>query len=100
MAPSLSRGTALVYILQLRSGSLYVGSSDDAEARFTEHERGTACRTTIIDPPQSLLWVEIQPDFSSARRREAQIKKWSRAKKETLISGDLSQLKKLSKSRH
>lgn len=99
MAPSLSRGTALVYVLRLRSGALYVGCSDDAETRFTEHVNGTACRTTTIDPPRSLLWVEIQPAFSTARRREAQIKKWSRAKKEALIANDISRLKALSRSR-
>ena len=99
MAPSLSRGTALVYILRLRSGALYFGCSDDAETRFIEHAKGTACRTTAIDPPRSLLWVEAQPDFSTARRREAQIKKWSRAKKEALITHDISRLKALSRSR-
>src|SRR5947207_2701871 len=85
MAPSLPRGVALIYILRLRSGAL-VGCSDDAEARFTRHAKGTACRTTAIDPPCSVLWVEIHSDFSAARRREAQIKKWSRAKKEALIA--------------
>ena len=88
---------ALVYILKLRSGALYVGCSDDVEGRFIRHANGTAC--TAIDPPQSVLWVEIHSDFSAARRREAQIKKWSRARKEALIANDLSQLKALSRSR-
>lgn len=99
MAPSLSRGVALVYILRLRSGALYIGCSDDAELRFARHANGTACRTTAIDPPRSVLRVEIHTDFSAARQREAQVKKWSRAKKEALIANDLSRLKALSKSR-
>jgi putative endonuclease len=99
MAPSLSRGTPFVYILRLRSGNFYVGCSTDFEARFREHEHGTACRTIAIDPPEALLFVETQSDFPTARRRESQIKRWSRAKKQALISGDYPLLQRLSKSR-
>jgi putative endonuclease len=99
MVPSLSRGIPFVYILRLRSGNFYVGCSTDFEARFREHERGTACRTTAIDPPEALLFVEIQSDFRTARQRESQIKRWSRAKKQTLINGDYPLLQRLSESR-
>lgn len=99
MAPSLSRGRAFVYILQLRSGMFYVGCSTDYEARFREHEAGTACRTTALDPPLTLRFIEIHPDHVTARRREGQLKKWSRAKKEALINGDLVRLQALSRSR-
>jgi predicted GIY-YIG superfamily endonuclease len=99
MAPSLSRGTPFTYILRLRSGILYTGCSTDFETRFQEHTNGTACHTTQLDPPSSLLWVEIQPDLSIARKREAQIKKWSRGKKEALVSGNPDRLRSLSKSR-
>jgi putative endonuclease len=78
---------------------LYVGCSTDFEARFAEHEAGTACRTTQLDPPVAVVWIETQPDFPTTRRRETQIKKWSRAKKETLVAGDRSQLRDLSKSK-
>ena len=98
MAPSLSRGIAFVYILRLRSGKLYVGCSDDAEPRFAKHEEGTACRMTNIDPPRAVVWIEVQPNFSTARRREAQLKKWSRAKKEALIAGDFDRLRAVSRS--
>jgi putative endonuclease len=37
--------------------------------------------------------------LDDAVRRERQIKKWSRAKKEALISGEKERLKELSKSR-
>lgn len=99
MAPSLSRGIPFVYILRLRSGSFYVGCSTDFEARFREHEHGTACRTTAIDPPKALLFIEIHRDFPTARQREAQIKLWSRAKKQALINADLSLLQRLGRSR-
>ena len=98
MVPSLSRGVAFVYILELRSGALYVGCSTDYEARFRDHEAGTACRTSALDPPTAVRFIEIQPDFAAARRREAQLKKWSRAKKQALIAHDLDRLRGLSRS--
>ena len=99
MAPSLSRGVSFVYMLRLRSGALYVGCSNDAEARFRAHAEGTACRTSALDPPIEILFIELHADFAKARRREAQIKKWSRAKKDALIAGDLQRLRNLSRSR-
>lgn len=99
MAPSLSRGIPFVYILRLRSRKLYVGCSADYEARFKDHASGAACRTTRLDPPTALLWIELHQSFSSARRREAQLKKWSRAKKQALMEGRFEQLKMLSQSK-
>ena len=99
MAPSLSRGTPFVYILRLHSGGLYIGCSTDYEARLSEHQKRTGCRTTKLDPPVSVLWIETVSDFPTARRREAQLKKWSRAKKEALIAGDTTKLKILSRSK-
>ena len=99
LVANLSRGIPLIYILQLRSGALYVGCSDDVETRFVEHCAGTASRTTALDPPASVLFLESQPDFTAARRREAQIKRWSRSKKEALIAGDADRLRALSRSR-
>jgi len=99
MAPSLRRGTPFVYILRLCSGAYYVGCSVDFETRFGQHMEGTACRTSALDPPILLLFIEIHSDFTAARRREAQIKKWSRAKKEALVCADKHLMKSLSRSR-
>lgn len=99
MAPSLSRGLPFVYILQLRSGKFYTGCSTDYEVRFKDHKAGTACKTTKEDSPDALLWIEIHSNLPSARQRETQLKKWSRAKKEALTAGRLEELKNLSKSR-
>ena len=102
MALSLSKGlskglyimdttmSAWLYILRLKSGQLYIGSTTDLDRRFEEHMSGRACRTTQLNPPVKLLYSEGFDSFSDARRREAQIKRWSRAKKEALISGDLA----------
>jgi putative endonuclease len=90
---------AWFYILRLKSGGLYVGSTIDLQKRFEDHKSGRACRTTKFDPPTSLVCPEEFDSFSEARKREAQVKRCSRAKKEALISGDLAKLRKLAKSR-
>jgi putative endonuclease len=90
---------AWLYILRLKSGQLYIGSTTDLDRRIEEHVIGHACRTTKLDPPLKLVYAESFPDFSEARRRESQVKHWSRAKKETLVSGELAKLRELSKSR-
>ena len=99
MVPTLSKGTPIVYMLRLRSGALYVGCSTDFEVRFRQHERGVACRTTSIDPPDALLFLEVQIDFRAARQRESQIKRWSRRKKLALARQNYALLSKLSGSR-
>ena len=93
------KGTFVVYFLRLRSGVPYVGASADLEQRLDAHASGQAGRTTRLDPPISLLRFEAYPTFPAARRREAQLKRWSRAKKEALLRGDLVTLRALSQSR-
>ena len=88
-----------IYILRLRSGQLYVGATSDLERRWQEHATGEACRTTKLDPPVSIVYSEEHPTFADARRREAQIKRWSRAKREALVAGDTDTLRRLAKSR-
>ena len=90
---------AYVYILRLRSGTLYPGATKNIEERYKAHIAGKACRTTKLDPPVDLVYTEEFHTFAEARRREAQIKRWSRSKKEALVSGDLAKLKELAKSR-
>jgi len=89
---------AWFYILRLRSGTLYPGATKNLEERFKAHTAGCACRTTKLDPPLKLIYSESFPTFSEARKREAQIKRWTRAKKEALVTGDMVKLRNLSKS--
>jgi len=90
---------AWLYILRLKSGQLYIGSTTDLNQRYKDHCSGKACRTTKIDPPTELVYSESFKSFSDARKREAQIKRWIRAKKEALIAGDFEKLRSLSKPR-
>jgi len=87
------------YILRLKSGCLYLGSTTDLTRRHMEHLSGEACRTTELDPPTALLYHEQFPTFSDARKREAQVKRWTRAKKEAMAAGELAKLKRLARRR-
>ena len=80
--------TAWAYILRLKSGQLYIGSTTDLDHRFADHTAGHACRTTKLDPPLKIVYSETLPTFSDARKREMQIKRWTRAKKKALVAGD------------
>jgi predicted GIY-YIG superfamily endonuclease len=66
-----SKGTCVVYFLRLRSGSIYIGVSEDLEQRLDDHVSGRACRTTQLDPPLAIPRVEVLPTFSEARSRVA-----------------------------
>jgi predicted GIY-YIG superfamily endonuclease len=90
---------AWFYILRLRSGTLYPGATKNIEERYKAHLEGKAYRTTKRDPPVDLLYSEELETFSDARRREAQVKRWSRGKREALASGDLETLHQLAKRR-
>ena len=91
---------AYLYILRLRSGSLYIGATADLKQRYQDHLNGQACRTTKLNPPLKLVYSESLPTFSDARKREAQAKRWTRAKKEALVAGNMVKLRNLSKSRN
>ena len=103
---SLSKGpggstiSAWFYILRLSSGALYVGATTDVDVRFAEHVHGKASRMTRLDPPVSIVWREELPSYAEARRREAQVKKWSKAKKEALVAGQTAKLRALARSRN
>jgi predicted GIY-YIG superfamily endonuclease len=94
-----SKGTCVVYFLRLRSGALYIGASEDLEQRLDDHISGQACRTTELDPPIAFLRFEVFGSFAEARTREAQLKRWTRAKKEALVKDDMDRLHALSRSR-
>jgi putative endonuclease len=91
--------SAWFYMLRLKSGNLYPGATTDLSRRWQEHLSGIACRTTKLDPPVALVYSEEHPAFSSARRREAQVKRWTRAKKEALAAGNSAALHSLARRR-
>jgi putative endonuclease len=75
------------YIVRCRDGSLYSGITNDLEGRIEEHNRGTGAKYTFPRRPVTLVYSEKYGNASEARKREVQIKGWSRYKKEQLING-------------
>ena len=77
--------TWFVYIIECRDKKLYTGITLDVEKRIKKHNSGKACRFTKYRCPVKLLFKEEQPDKSSARIREIEIKKFKRVEKIELI---------------
>ncbi len=84
------------YILRYTNHKLYVGSCENIEKRFEMHKAGNGARFTKQNTPQEIIHYEAFPKRADAMKRGAQIKKWSLAKKEALIAGDVNQLRELS----
>ncbi len=85
----------LVYILRCADNALYIGETADLEGRLVKHRDGSACVFTARRRPVALVYSELQETRAAALRRERQLKKWTRAKKEALIAGDLALLRRL-----
>lgn len=75
-----------VYLLECGDGSLYTGVTTDVARRLAEHQAGTGGHFTRARGARRILYTEEHPDRSSAQKREAAIKKWSRGKKLALIA--------------
>lgn len=74
-----------VYILRCGDGSLYTGMTDNVERRLAAHRAGKGAKYTRGRGPLELVYRERVPDRAAALRREAQIKRLSRAEKLALI---------------
>jgi putative endonuclease len=84
-----------VYILLCADGTLYTGITNNLERRLKEHQTGKGARYTRRKGVRKILYTEKHPSRSSALKREAEIKKWSREKKIRLIhSGSSPRIKK------
>ena len=81
------------YLLRCADGSYYVGHTDDIERRITQHETGAGSGYTATRLPVQLVWFEECPTREEAKAAEAQVKNWSRRKKEALIGGKIDELK-------
>jgi putative endonuclease len=92
--------SSFLYILQCSDGSYYVGTTNDLEQRLLALNEGRAAVYTTIRLPVRLVYSEEHNSIEKALARERQIKRWTRAKKEALISGSKKDLKRFSKRGH
>lgn len=74
-----------VYMLRCGDDSLYTGYTDDVERRLKLHQSGKGAKYTRSHLPVSLAYWEELPSRSEAMRREAALKKCTRAQKLQLV---------------
>lgn len=65
--------------------NLYIGVTDNPERRLSEHNSKRGANFTKNLDKFDIVFVENHNSLNEARRREIQIKKWRREKKEFLI---------------
>jgi len=97
MSEMLTDKTFYLYIIASKTGTLYVGMTNNIKRRVYEHKYHLIPGFTDKYRIERLLYVEKINDPVSAIKREKQIKAWRREKKVSLIDSinpqwnDLSQ---------
>ena len=74
-----------VYMIRNDHGDLYVGVTENPEQRLTYHNQKRGALFTKRNSLFSIVFLEEHISLASARKREIQIKKWRREKKDILI---------------
>lgn len=78
------------YILRCNDGTLYTGMTNDPKKRLTVHNKGKGAAYTAARLPVIMVYCEPVGERGEALKREAQIKKWTRAQKLKLINSNRS----------
>jgi putative endonuclease len=74
------------YIVECRDGTYYVGITTDLWRRLAMHNAGVASRYTRGRRPVRYRYAEPHATQSDARKREIELKRWRKEKKQTLFS--------------
>lgn len=72
------------YLARCADGSLYSGSCVDLSAREGRHNEGKGAKYTRSRRPVHIIYHETFTTLAEARKREAQVKTWSKSQKENL----------------
>ena len=73
------------YIVECADGTYYTGWAIDPEKRMQNHNKGRGAKYTRTRLPVKLVYVEEQPDRTTAMKRERTIKKMTRSQKQNLF---------------
>jgi putative endonuclease len=84
-----------VYILRCSDGTLYTGSTNNLAARELAHSQGRGAKYTAGRRPVRIVYSEAHESRSDALKRESQLKRWTRARKEALVAGASVRVKRL-----
>ena len=76
-----------VYLLRCKDGSLYTGIATDPLDRFKRHRAGRGSKYVRSKGAVELVHLEAYPDTATAKKRECEIKGWTRHKKLALVAG-------------
>jgi putative endonuclease len=80
-----------VYVLERADGSWYTGISTNPRRRFEQHRSGKGgANANKISAPPPPLSLEAGGEYPKALRREAQIKKLSKAQKRLYVADPAS----------
>jgi putative endonuclease len=91
---------AFLYILRCADGSYYVGTTRTSlEMRIAQHNAGSFGGYTLTRRPVTLVYSQWFDRITDAIDNERKLKRWSRAKKEAFIRGDMVALHQLSSRR-
>ena len=74
-----------VYMIKNDFGKLYAGITDNLEKRLHYHNTKQGAQFTKGKAKFRIVFSEQHSTLAGARKREIQIKKWRRNKKEMLI---------------
>lgn len=76
------------YLLRCSDGSLYAGICIDLEQRVETHQNGKGAKYTRSRLPVTVVFHEQHQTKGDALRREAEVKRWSKQRKERLVAGN------------
>lgn len=74
-----------VYMIKNSYDDLYIGITDNPEKRLKYHNENRGALFTKRQSKFKIVFLEQYENLAQARKRELQIKKWNRDKKEILI---------------
>lgn len=77
-----------LYVAECADGSYYTGIAKDVEKRIEAHNTGKGAKYTATHGPVKLVFQETQADYSTALRREYQIKTLPKKRKVRFVSGE------------
>ena len=86
-----------VYILRCADGSYYTGHTDNMEKRLSEHKTGMYSGYTKTRLPVDVVFLQQFTSRDEAFASERKIKRWTRKKKEALISKNWNKISELAK---
>lgn len=73
------------YLARCSDGSLYAGTCIDPKMREELHNAGKGAKYTRSRRPVKFVHLKKYRTLSAARKREAEVKKWPKKRKEELL---------------